>query len=75
MTEEQMIDWIRHASYRELLQRWRFAEPGDPFFEGKAGAFYKSEFLAQQHIVGGTMAIQISKEVGWEKPTLQEQQA
>ena len=75
MTEDQMIDWIRNASYRELLQRWRFVETGDPFFEGKVGIFYKSTFFQKQKIVGNTKAIQVSKEVGWEKPRLQEQEA
>ena len=38
-------------------------------------SFYKSEFFAQQNIIGNTKAVQISKEVGWEKPRLQEQEA
>ena len=31
--------------------------------------------MTEEQMIGGTMAIQVSKEIGWEKPTLQEQQA
>ena len=40
MIFEQAKTWIDNASYRQLLQRWRFAPIGDLFFQGEIGDYY-----------------------------------
>lgn len=40
MTPEEMKNAIDNASYRELLERWRFAPAGSPWFQGDIGKYY-----------------------------------
>lgn len=63
MSTESMKRWIDNASYEQLLNKWRFAPAGDPFFLGEIGEYYSarmSELRNAQHV-------QASKSIGWEK--------
>ena len=65
MTPDEMKQWIDGASYQELLQKWRFAPAGDPFFVGEVGDYYVAK-LAEKHTeVGDAEHTRISKAIGW----------
>jgi hypothetical protein len=66
MTEEQMITWIDHAAYEQLLYKWRFARVGDPFFSGEVGRHYASVMEAKRREVGNEEHIRASKTIGWD---------
>lgn len=65
MTSEEMKQWINGASYRELLQKWRFASAGDPFFVGEIGDYYTKKMAEKHDKVGDTEHTRISKSIGW----------
>lgn len=65
MTEEEMKAWTESASYEELLRRWRFAPPGDPFFRGKMGDYYSVVMSQKRAQVGPDEAARVSKRIGW----------
>lgn len=52
-------------SYAELLQHWRFAPIGDPWFQGETGDYWADRMaqLRQQ----GADHVAASKRVGWNK--------
>ena len=56
--------WIDEASYEMLLNKWRFANIGDPMFQGESGEYYKKAMLAKKSVLpdGGVSA---SKRIGW----------
>ena len=64
-TEEQMKTWIDNASYTTLLQRWRFAPSGDPFFQGEMGDYYKEAMTRKKEEVGSAGHVAASKLIGW----------
>lgn len=41
LTDEEMRRWIDESSYEALLQYWRFAKVGDPFFQLQIGEYYQ----------------------------------
>jgi len=57
--------WIDEASYTKLLQRSRFALPGDPIFRGTSGKYYAEILKQRRSEVGGAEHIRVSKEIGW----------
>lgn len=65
MTSEQMIKWINEASYFELLNLWRFAKPGSPWFQGEVGEHYKKVMLEKKAALSHEEQVRTSKEVGW----------
>jgi hypothetical protein len=58
-----MKKWIDNASYRELLERWRFAPPGDPIFVGKVGDYYKQKMNQKSNEISFESCVQISKDL------------
>jgi hypothetical protein len=48
MTVEQKA-WIDKSAYDELLQRWKFAPPGDPMFMGDIGKYYMKVMDEKRH--------------------------
>jgi len=62
---ERMIKWIDEASYQQLLGHWRFAKPGDPFFQGEIGAYYQKKMAEKRAEVGDAAAVNASKSLGW----------
>lgn len=66
MTDEQK-KWIDNASYSELLRRWRFAPVGDQMFQGDTGDYYDKVMQKKKADIGSQLAVQISKDIGWER--------
>jgi hypothetical protein len=68
-TDEERImkAWIDAADYQTLLEKWRFAGSGDPFFIGEIGSYYKSVLFRKGEEVGHASRVSASKAVGWEK--------
>ncbi len=66
MTKEQMRDWIDRASYQQLLQKWRMAPSGDPFFQGDIGTYYQEKMAEKRKEVGGAAHVRASKNIGSE---------
>ena len=63
MTEAQKA-WIDNATLAELLQRWRFAPPGDPMFQGECGKHF-SDVMFGKRDANPAAWTSASKEVGW----------
>lgn len=64
MINEQHKAWIDASTYEELLRRWRYAECGDPIFQGASGNYYKARMtLLRDKDPQG--AVKASKLVGW----------
>jgi len=66
-SKEQMIAWIDNADYYNLLRKWRFAETGDPYFQGEVGDHFTEVMAAKKKEVGDEEHSRISKEIGWKK--------
>ena len=65
MNETQMKKWINMASYQELLEKWRFAKAGDPFFQGAMGGFYAEIMETRKNELTHGAQVHASKAVGW----------
>ena len=65
MTESQKA-WIDNASYEDLLQKWRYAPAGDPFFAGDVGDYYGKVMRKKKAAAGHDASVQASKNVGWD---------
>lgn len=63
MTPEQK-KWIDEASYESLLEKWRFASFGDPFFSKVSGAgdYYKK--VMEEKKKAHEDPVSVSKRVG-----------
>lgn len=61
MTDEQK-KWIDTASYEDLLNHWRFAPVGDPFFAGDTGSYYIKVMNEKKKEADHVKA---SKKIGW----------
>ncbi len=67
MTDEQKR-WVDQASYRQLLERWRYAPAGDPMFQGDTGDYYAKVMAEQKSLVGQEEHVSISKAIDcWHK--------
>lgn len=67
-TEEElrMKAWIDNASYVHLLERWRCAPGGSPWFAGAIGVYYVEVMARRRAEVGDAAHVQASKDIGWE---------
>lgn len=66
MNEKEMKDWIKNASYEQLLSKWRFAPTGDPFFQGSMGDYYRNIMMERKAQIGDDAHSKISKKIGWD---------
>jgi hypothetical protein len=66
--DEQQKKWIDEANYESLLRRWRFAEPGSPWFQGETGNYFAQVFNRKRQEVGDAEHVRASKSVGWDEP-------
>lgn len=64
MSDEQRKGWIDNASYQELLQHWRYASVGDPFFQGEIGHYYKNVMSEKRSAISPARAVEASKAMG-----------
>jgi len=60
---ESQKRWIDQASYRQLLERWRYASVGDPMFQGDSGDYYAKVMAEQKCLVGQEEHVSISKSI------------
>ena len=60
--------YIDSLSYQGLLNHWRFAPVGDPWFVGQTGSYWGERMKELRDKPGGDAAhVQASKSIGWEK--------
>ena len=55
---------IDGMSYGGLLQHWRFAAAGDPWFEGETGQYW-SKRMSELRNADPNGAVSASKSLGW----------
>ncbi len=67
MNAEEMRVWIDQASYEQLLDKWRFAPWGDPFFRLEMGDYYAVVMAKKKAAIGHDAAVSASKSVGWDR--------
>ena len=67
MTEQEMKQWIDGSSYETLLDKWRFSPPGNPFFQGEVGQYYKDVMFTKRDALSNEDQVRASKNVGWDK--------
>lgn len=65
LTEERKAH-IDSLSYEGLLQKWRFAPVGDPWFQGETGTYW-GERMGKVRSQNEGGAVAASKRIGWEK--------
>ena len=65
MTKEEMKEWIDNASYEELLEKWRFAPIGDPFFKDEMGDYYSQVMNRKRSEITPKEHTRVSKNIGW----------
>ena len=68
-TQEEMIAWIGQQDFQGLLSWWRFAPPGDPFFQGKTGDHYSRVMAERKAELEKDEPAAASKRVGWSSPS------
>lgn len=66
MNVVEMKAWIDAASYEQLLDRWRFAPMGSPWFQGEIGEYYTRALGERRKAVGDGEHSATSKRIGWE---------
>lgn len=66
MTDDEMVLWIDRASYEDLLRKWRFARPGDPFFLGDVGKHFEA-VMARRRSEVLEEHVRASKAIGRER--------
>jgi hypothetical protein len=61
--------YIDGLNYYQLLQYYRFARAGDPWFQGETGIYWGDRMNELRSKEGGQEAhVAASKGIGWEKP-------
>lgn len=60
----RLIDQINRMSYLELLEKWRFAPSGCPYFVGEVGQHY-SRRIAELRAADPAGHVEASKALGW----------
>lgn len=60
---KQHIDGL---SYYSLLDRWRFAPAGDPWFQGETGDYWAKR-MAELRAQDPDGHVQASKAIGWRR--------
>ena len=59
-----MKEWIDSASIEDLLNKWRFAPAGDPWFQGEIGAHF-AKVIAARRDADPDAWVRASKSLGW----------
>ena len=67
MIPESMKKTIDEMTYEGLLGHWRFAQVGDPFFQGETGDYYAEVMRRKKAEVGDAAHVAASKRLGWER--------
>ena len=56
--------YIDSLSYEGLLERWRFAPIGDPWFQGATGTYWDK--VMREKRAAGADHVGASKRIGWD---------
>jgi hypothetical protein len=67
MTIIEMKEWIGNATYQQLLEKWRFAPIGSPWFQREIGDYYSIKMAEKRKEVGNAEHTKTSKRIGWDK--------
>lgn len=57
--------WIDCANYKQLLDRWRFANLSDFIFQGDTGDYYKQVMNKRRSEISNAEHVAISKSLGF----------
>lgn len=57
--------WIDNASYEQLLEKWRNAPVGSPFFQGGTGEYYAQVMQEKRESMDNSEHVKASKNIGW----------
>lgn len=60
-----MKKWIDSANYEQLLQKWRNAPSGDPFFQGEIGKYFSEVMKRKKDETPPEEQVAASKRIGW----------
>lgn len=60
-----MKAWIDNADYQDLLERWRNAPVGSPWFQGAVGEYYSKAISERRRKVSDAEHVAASKSIGW----------
>ena len=59
---------IDGLAYDALLNKWRFAPVGDPWFQGETGKYWSKRMSELRGLPGGNDThVSASKRIGWER--------
>ena len=59
---------IDEMGYEDMLELWRNAPVGHPFFQGEIGDYYTSVMKVKREQVGHAAHVAASKSIGWNGP-------
>jgi len=65
MTTKEMKAWIDKAPYQALLEKWRFAPIGSPWFQGEIGDYFSKVMSRKKAEISDAEAVRASKDIGW----------
>lgn len=58
-------NWIDNANYLQLLEKWRNAPLGDPYFQGEEGKYYRKVMEQRKAALSQQEQVSTSKQIGW----------
>ena len=65
---QQNKEHIDSLSYEQLLERWRYATVGDPWFQDETGEYWGTRMKQLRSEPGGhERHVRASKAIGWER--------
>lgn len=56
---------IDSMTYEGMLRRWRFAQIGDPMFQGEVGDYFGDLMWKRRDALGPDVHTRTSKRIGW----------
>lgn len=65
MNDEERLEWIENASYRDLLEKLRFEPAGSPWFAGVVGRAFYAKWAQKKRETGPIEHAIASRNVGW----------
>lgn len=60
---------IDAMDYEKMLRLYRFEPSGSPWFTGETGDYFHITMLEKKNALSNEEQVEISKRVGWEKPS------
>ena len=64
MTDETKQN-IDDMHYQSMLQLWRFAKSGHPYFIGETGIYFTDSMKAKRKLITDAQYTAVSKRIGW----------